>query len=50
MPEDFTIKGEVNGSIMHKKSNVSNKIRCNATEIELTGKNRVFQWGTFECP
>lgn len=50
IPEDYTFSGEVNGSIRHLKSQVSNKLRCNQMSVKLLGKNRVFQWGSMECP
>ena len=50
LPEDYTFKGVINGSIKHLKSKVSNKLRSNPTELELIGENRVFQWGSLDCP
>jgi len=33
IPEDYTIRGKINGSIHHLKNSVSSKTRCNPFEI-----------------
>jgi hypothetical protein len=46
IPEDFTINGNINGSIRHLKNNVSSKLRTAPFEISVLGYRNVFQWLT----
>ena len=44
IPEDYTIKGKINGSIHHLKNSVSSKTRSNPFEIDILGYKNTHQW------
>lgn len=44
IPEDYTIRGKINGSIYHHKNSVSSKTRSNPFEIEILGYKNTYQW------
>jgi hypothetical protein len=48
IPEDYTIKGKINGSIHHMKNSVSSKTRSNPFEIEILGYKNTYQWLSIE--
>ena len=44
IPEDYTFYGVINGSIYHRKNNVSGKLRTNKFDLEVEGQNETLQW------
>ena len=44
IPEDYTLNGIINGSLIHEKNNTTTKLRSNETNFEIMGENKAFSW------
>jgi hypothetical protein len=49
IPEDYTVKGYINGSVKHIKNNVSSQTRSNSFEIEIGGYKNKYKWLNLQC-